>query len=137
MNQSDSAKEPSVSSSVAKLVGAFIETYFQPCEPPLNWGWRFLCAWLGSATLFVSAPAFFGLGPEQWVVGSELLYLVWIVGPALYGCLIASAETPHGPVRLYLSGLLLSAFVVGVLLTVWSPRADPGSPASVLIPIPD
>lgn len=139
MNQSDPAQEPSLYSSCAKLINGVYETYFQPSKTSLNWGWRFLCAWLGAATLFVSALGLFGIGPGKWITDSKTAYLVGIIGPILYGCLIASAKTPHGPVRLYLSGLLLSVFVVGLLLGTLSPGAgtNPEKPASILIPIPD
>ena len=63
--------------------------------------------------------SFFGLGPRLWL-DSKTAILVGIIDPALYGFLIASAKTRHGPVHLYLSGYLLSTFVVGSLYAVWS-----------------
>lgn len=113
----------SISNVIEKLADAIAETYFQLLDQPLpGWG-RFLCAWLGAATLFgsmfiiqagpgilVSTP------PSIWV-----LVLSVIVAPSLFGLIIALARTRHGPVRLYLSGLLLSAFVVVLVIRTWSP----------------
>ena len=67
MNQSDSAKEPSISRAIGKLLDAWYETYFQPPSKSsmsnkeseeLNVWRRFLCAWLGSVTLFAPMPLF-------------------------------------------------------------------------------
>ena len=111
----------SMSNAAERLVDAVIETYFQLLDEPLpRWG-RFLCAWAGAATLlgstFITQA---GLGvllsnaDKPWVV-----ILVAVVAPAVPGLLIASARTRHGPVRLYVSGMLLSSFIIFVVLRIW------------------
>ena len=111
----------SMSSAAEKLADAVIETYFQLLDDPLPEKMRFLFAWLGATTLFGSTfvirsgPAIFIDNPRWWVVIPAV-----VVAPLIFGFIIASAKTRHGPVRLYLSGLLLSGFVVGVARMVWS-----------------
>ena len=111
-----------MSNAAEKLVDAVIETYFQLQDEPLpGWG-RFLCAWAGAATV-LGSTFITGAGlmlvldnaDKTWVV-----ILVAVIAPVVPGLLIASAKTRHGPVRLYLSGLLLSVFVVGVVLGTWA-----------------
>ena len=138
MNQSDSSKESSISHVIGKLLDAWYETYFQlPSksstsnkEPKeLNVWRRFLCAWLGSVTLFVPMPLFvphireaLSIAGGSWQL--EITALMWYVtGLAsvfslIIGCLIAWSRTPHGYVRLYLSGFVVTTFVVFMIYKV-------------------
>ena len=106
-----------------KLADAVIETYFQLQDEPLpGWG-RFLCAWAGAATLFGGSMFILKTGPIILVESSSIWTVFWtvVVAPSLPGFLIAAARTRHGPVRLYISGMLLSSFIVAVVLKMWKP----------------
>lgn len=127
MNQSDSVQEPSIFSSVAKLIDGIYETYFQPREELAVLA-RFLCAWLGSVTLFAPMPLFapgirdaLSIAGGIWQVEITALMLFVIglafVSSLIIGCLIAWSRTPHGYVRLYLSGFVMTAFIV---LTIYN-----------------
>lgn len=133
MNKSDSAEKtsksecvdkPSISVSLAKLLDAAIETYFQPLEKPLPGWMRFFCAWLGSITIYL-APVFYKLGPREWgiveIPFAWLVVILSVVLPSMIGFLIAYAKTCHGPVRLYLSGMILSVFSIGIVYGLWAP----------------
>lgn len=106
--------------AVDKLADAIFETYFQPRDKKLHGSVRFLCAWMGAITLFAAYPLTgAGLGN---VIGSPTKLddiFVGIIVPAIYGALIAMAGTKHGPIRLYISGMFMSALVIGLVLGTW------------------
>ena len=120
----------SMSNAAEKLVDAVIETYFQPLEQPLPVWWRLLCAWAGAAT--VSGSTFItGAGLKMVLDNADktwVVILVAVVAPAVPGLLIASARTRHGPVRLYISGMLLSSFIAAVVVNIWSVSSNPSLP---------
>ena len=104
------------------------EAYFQLGDE-LKGLVRFLCAWLGSVTLFVPMPLFvpyireaLSIAGEIWKL--EITALMWyVIGLAfvfslIIGCLIARSRTPHGYVRLYLSGFVVTTFVVFTIYRV-------------------
>ena len=111
----------SKSNATEKLVDAVIETYFQLQDEPLpGWG-RFLCAWAGAATLIGGSIFLLGTGPIMVVESKSIWTVFWtvVVAPSLPGLVIAAARTRHGPVRLYISGMLLTTFIVAVVLKMW------------------
>ena len=134
-----------MSNAAEKLVDAVIETYFQPLDKPLPREMRFLFTWLGAMTLFGSMLVLrAGPGILLEPLRSEsvdlsiktlIVILVAVVVPSLPALLIVSAETRHGPVRLYISGLLFSAFIVGVVFGTWAIEPQP-EPAPAVIAIP-
>lgn len=128
MNQSDPIKESSISGAVTKLIEGYYEAYFQPGDE-LKGLVRFLCAWLGSVTLFVPMPLFVPYIREALSIPGgiwqlEITALMWyVIGLAfvfslIIGCLIARSRTPHGYVRLYLSGFVVTTFVVFTIYKV-------------------
>ena len=110
------------SNAAEKLADAVIETYFQLLDKPLPGWMRLLCAWAGAAT--VSGSTFItGAGLKMVLDNADktwVVILVAVVAPAVPGLLIASARTRHGPVRLYISGMLLSSFIAAVAVNIWS-----------------
>ena len=120
--ESDQDGVMSIFKPLNKLSDGIYETYFRPYNPDGDnlhlSGWsRFLYAWAGSLTLFI-----FGfLDVTRDMVrrgnyGEAIPYIVvYMIATIFYGFLIKSANTNHGPVRLYLSGLLLSCFVFTLL----------------------
>lgn len=111
----------SMSNVAEKLADAITETYFQLLDQPLP-GWeRFLFAWLGAATSFGSV-FITGAGPSMLVNPSIWDIILFVTVPSsLFGFIIARARTRHGPVRLYLSGLFLSTFIIVLTVRTWSP----------------
>lgn len=125
MSKPNSTEILSISEAVAKILDGILETYFRPYNPdkeqPSLSGWiRFLYAWIGSASLFVFA--LFDVTREMirhGNYGEAIPYLVfYLTASMFYGLLVKLANTNHGPIRLYLSGLLLSGFVFLVLKNV-------------------
>ena len=110
----------SISTAADKLADSIVETYFQPLSKPLP-GWaRFLCAWMGSATLFASFHITnAGLGKVMDSATKLDDIFVSIILPAVYGVLIAIARTKQGPMRLYISGMFMSLLVIGMVLGAW------------------
>ena len=112
------------SKAVDKLLGLTIETYFQLRNEPLSHPKRFLYALLGSLSLFFSADLVREIQFESPILAFVPLYMKSFLFPILaasfFGFLIAQAKTKHGPVRLYLSGVLLPAFVVSIVRATWS-----------------
>lgn len=134
---SDSGLERSISNSVEKLIDGVIQTYFQLHNDALHISVRFLCAWLGSITLFVPTFAFSrnirntlskpdGFSQIEFDDLSLSLIMLYFVGSIIVGSLIALAKTRHGHVRLYLSGFVLTAFIVVTVYQVWP--TDPAMP---------
>ena len=123
-------EKPRISGSVATVVDSAIETYFQPLKDPMHVWLRFLCAWLGSMSIFM-APFLFGIGPQKWITNEGQIASFWIfyalltIIPSIFGFLVACAETKHGPVRLYLSGMLLSTFTVVLTYGIWTAGVSP------------
>ena len=124
MNGSNSSETKTISESVAVLIDAASGTYFHLLRNPLPASLRFFYAWLGSATLFAHSVLGLRIGvleetqavhiTQAHVPGkAQFLYIVLSI---IHGWLIASAVTRHGAVRLYLSGLFLSAFVFSLFL---------------------
>ena len=131
--RASSAPAVGVSETAAKFLHEFYETYFQPLETPLKWGKRFSYAFLGAFSLFAVAP----LLASEIVVQSELdisvkdpvfvitpfmFFYVGLIGllSAFFAHLISWAKTRHGPVRLYLSGVLLPALVIYIMKVTWA-----------------
>ena len=121
MDKSGYDEEPSILRSMAKVIDAAIETYFQLRETPLP-GWaRFLFAWLGSATVFVfvSVPIYsYSQIPVKWfsvyIPTGMIMLCLFLAIPAIFAAVIASANTNHGPVRLFLFGIMLTVFIVSL-----------------------
>ena len=113
-------KEPSISVSIAIVINAAFTTYFSLRENPLP-GWaRFLFAWLGSVTIFVSVPMF-GIGPPKLLALDNItdIIVIYVLAPSLFGGVIASAKTRHGPVRLFLFGIVMTSFIVSGAIRLW------------------
>ncbi|MCY4226210.1 MAG: hypothetical protein OXF20_00680 [Gammaproteobacteria bacterium] len=108
--------------SIDKFIDAVYETYFQRLDKPLRWRLRVTYASLGALTLFVSG-AFIVVDIDALLEIEGLITYVMplfvLVISAFFGFLIAMAETRHGPVRLYISGLVLPAFVIVVIRNVF------------------
>lgn len=104
------------------LLKSAVDTYFQLLDKPLPGYMRFLYATLGALSLFLSAELVREIQYEHRVFSiiPVASTLAPIVVACLFGLLISLANTRHGPIRLYLSGVLLPAFVVAVIRATWS-----------------
>ena len=125
MNKPDCGDEPSVSKSIAKLIEAFIGTYFQLLKTPLPLSTRFFYAWLGSATMFATSPLISPvvvrfLSGDTPLLPDSMLAIGNMYVSFIFAFVIASAKTKHGPVRLFLFGLMLTAFVITLTNGVWA-----------------
>ena len=105
-----------------RIVKSIFETYLQLLDKPLHGSLRFLYATLGSLSLFFSATLI-----RKIEFDSKILAVVpygeqaiLVVPSVFFGVLISSAKTKHGPVRLYISGVLLPAFTITVIRATWS-----------------
>ena len=100
------------------LQEAIVETYFRHLEEPLHGSLRFIFATLGALSLLIATTILDNDLEERLYIlelGPEFPALISLGASAFYGFIIALPETHHGPVRLYLSGLLLPAIVAGVI----------------------
>ena len=119
----------SASETAAKFLHEFYETYFQPLEKPLGRGKRFIYALSGAFSLFISGfillvfkiPDIFQNTVFEITPFSTLYYLMAILLLSVFfAYLVSWAETRHGPVRLYLSGVLLPALVIYIIRVAWT-----------------
>ena len=105
-----------------RFVKSIFETYLQLLDEPLHGSLRFLYATLGSLSLFLSATLIrdiqYGSGILALVPNASQIALV--IPSVFFGLLISLAKTKHGPVRLYISGVLLPAFTITVIRATWS-----------------
>ena len=105
-----------------RFVKSIFETYLQLLDEPLHGSLRFLYATLGSLSLFLSATLIrdiqYGSGILALVPYASQIALV--IPSVFFGLLISLAKTKHGPVRLYISGVLLPAFTITVVRATWS-----------------
>ena len=154
MNESDAGKNRGVNESHSdkiggadrsilwKTLGNVYNMYFEPAE--LKPRMRFFWAWLGSLTLymplFVFEPDFRKALREKtlgqfWevIADFDLLMIVTMIlclsSSLAIGGMLAMSNSRYGSVRLYLSGLLLSSFVVVIVVSgyeLW-PRSASGA----------
>lgn len=111
-----------ISDSVDRLVTSAFETYFQLLEKPLPGYMRFLYAELGSLSLFLAAILVLDMEPDTGILALVKIDITFtlVIFSVLFGLLVSLARTKHGPVRLYISGVLLPAFVISVIRATWS-----------------
>lgn len=105
-----------------RLVKSIFETYLQLLDEPLHGSLRFLYATLGSLSLFLSAMLIRDINYDSRIL-SLVPYaseVALIIPSVFFGVLISLARTKHGPIRLYISGVLLPAFTITVIRATWS-----------------
>ena len=145
MNESDAGKnndEGVYRSILWKTVGNVYKMYFKPAK--MKTGTRFFWAWLGSLTLYMPLFVFepdFRTALEKKTLGQiwtviacfDLLKIVTIMlclaSSIAIGAMLAMSSKRYGSVRLYLSGLLLSSFVVVIVVSGYNlwPRSASGA----------
>lgn len=121
-----------LTSELARWVREMRVQWFAPTEPPLNRGRTFFFTFLGSSTWssFVLPTRMLSLDNDnllrfisdmQDVVGIAFFILLFLIPMFLFPSLISlgSQQQRYGPVRLYLSGLMLptvTMFILGLSL---------------------
>ena len=122
----------SMSDAGGKLLDAVHQTYFQPLDEPLKKGARFLYSMLGSFSFFLATPLVLearsgGIGDDSFesvILGHGDAFLTYCIFVAFLSCfyawIISAAQTRHGPVRLYISGILLPVLLVSLARIAWS-----------------
>ena len=115
--------------TLQQLINSVYEIYFQPLPCPMNAFWRFLNAFLGAISIFGTSLYFHFefvsefikdvLDPSASKIFFFMLLLFASIISVFFALLVSFAKTKHGPIRIYLSGLLLSAFVVFVVRATW------------------
>lgn len=124
--------------SLTDIVTDWRETYVRPLCQPLRTRSRLLYSWAGSFTVIIAAPialtglAFPSTEDEKSVSGSRILFefiqlggtlnlfVIAVLLSGFYAHLIAAAKTRHGPLRLYLSGLLVPVVTISIIRYAWS-----------------
>ena len=122
MDKPDTAKKPSISESAARFVDAAYETYFEPRKTPMWLVVRMAFAWLGSVTMFVFSPEILKLLSQEkslTLLFHDINMTIAALTSAIFATVIAAAETKHGPVRLFLFGMMLTAFVLTLANQIW------------------
>lgn len=116
--------------SWSDLLILYIKPYLETLKDPLERRERFFSAFFGTASYSIGAIALTARqGADEvvksaffaydifFIVPGALLYLMYSIFLAF---LISMPEAKHGPVRLYLIGLLLHAFTMVVIRsTAW------------------
>jgi len=95
-----------------KFLDAIFEIYFRQLDKPLHWFLRFIYASLGAFSLLLSTVFVVGsIDISRYVLDlAPNAPAFFVIGTsAFFGYLIARANTRHGRIRLYISGLLLPA----------------------------
>lgn len=111
--------------TVRDIVKSAYETYFQPLDEPMFGGYRFAYALAGALSLFGSGVViredrFYHITILLEYSGFSAFLIIACIPSIFFGFLISTAKTRHGPVRLYISGVLLPAFVIFVARRTWS-----------------
>ena len=137
MDKSDRNEKPNISRYITVAREYF--RAFPLRETPLPGGVRFFFAWLGS--MFATAPI--DIDIEQVKLASEnvefteiydateklgLVFLIYaavniifmVFISSIFALVIASSKTRHGPIGLFLFGMMFTAFVASFASGFWS-----------------
>lgn len=146
MGRSDRGEKPNALESTPNVIREHFIAYFQLRETPLPGGWRFFFAWLGS--MFVIEPIDIdtelakSLSENIHELGIYILSQIVLSGiimifvSSIFALVIASSKTRHGPIGLFLFGMMFTAFVVSFangFSDFWKPPQplmDPGGSVS-------
>jgi len=120
------------------LINSFRDLYLQPLDEPLPDIPRFLAAFAGSSTylfgtyliLFTDVVSEVVPDPNSNITGSvtdlfgSIEYssqlILAVVLALVYALLAAAVRVRHGPVRLYMTGLLIPFISTVLIRTAWS-----------------
>ena len=130
-NGSDRPAGKSASDIIAEFLDAVYRTYFEAMDEPLPALRRGLVVFLGAATFAGASFAVVGGAAELSYVFERAfgpgytpsigVYVsVTAVIAAFFAWLVVTANTRHGPVRLYVSGISLPALTVAAIRAVWA-----------------
>ena len=104
------AKESiSFSEAIANLISSAFDAFFHPVEPPFPFWRRLILALMGTITVPLNLAIKINFEAFQNPdVQFDSLITVFVA--VMVAWVIASAELRQGPVRIYISGVILSTF---------------------------
>lgn len=130
-----SSSERSNDSGINRLIDAFIDVYLHPLDKPLKPLFRIFVAFIGSSTYLYGSYLIFitEVGQEDTVPNipgsvSDLfgnyeffpLFILTFYLTIFYALVIAAMPVRHGPIRLYLTGLLIPFITTVLIRTAWN-----------------
>ena len=125
-------------SGMKLLIQSFREVYLQPLDEPLKGISRFLAALAGSSTFLFGTYLIFFYGVDSKIVPDTSSKITESINAAfsniepafqlilavllavVYALLVADVPLRHGPVRLYITGLLIPFISTVLIRTAWS-----------------
>ena len=130
-NKEIDKSDPDEVSIILKAITYITGTYLALREKPLPGLKRFFFSWLGSAAMFVDTPIK-DLAKTAEIISEyikserpvtkylfetissdvTLAFINIVFVPSIFALVIASSKTKHGPIGLFLFGVMLSSFVL-------------------------